>query len=153
MLTGFWHGAAWNFLLWGVYFGLVLLIEKFFLAKWLNKLPKAVSHLYALFMIVVGWTIFAFDDMTMLGQFLKNMFFAGGLPLYNQHTLYALANYGLMLLILFVASTPFVWNLYDRFREKKWMSAVVCVLVVCGLVLSTAYLVDASYNPFLYFRF
>jgi len=153
MLTGFWHGAAWNFLLWGVYFGVVLLIEKFFLMKWLKRLPAAVSHIYALFLIAVGWTIFAFDDMTMLGQFLQNMFFAGGLPFVNQQTLYALSNYGFMLVILTIASTPLMHKLYDRFREKKWMPAVVCVLVVCGLVLSTAYLVDASYNPFLYFRF
>ena len=153
MLTGFWHGAAWNFLLWGVYFGIVLLIEKFFLAKWLKKLPAAVSHLYALFMIAVGWTVFAFDDMAKLGVYLKNMFFANGLPLFNQQLLYALSNYGLMLIILVIASTPLMFKLYDRLREKRWMPAVVCVLVVCGLVLSTAYLVDASYNPFLYFRF
>ncbi len=153
LLTGFWHGAAWNFMLWGIYFGIILLIEKFFLAKWLNKLPSALRHLYSLFVIAVGWTVFAFDNMKNLGIWLKNMFFAGGLPLFNMQTAYALSNYGVMLVILTVAATPLGKKLYERLKTKKWMPATVAVLVVCGLVLSTAYIVDASYNPFLYFRF
>ena len=153
LLTGFWHVAAWNFVLWGAYFGIVLLIEKYFLLNLLKKLPNIFSHFYALFFILIGWTIFAFDDFQMLKNYLQNMFFLNGLPLYNQQTAYAFSNYGVILIILAVASTPLLYRIYNRLKEKTWMPVVVGILVMSCLILSTAYLVDASYNPFLYFRF
>lgn len=156
-LTGFWHGANWNFMLWGVYFGVILLFEKLFWLRRLGKLPKAVRHVYALLLIVIGWGIFAFEDTGALVQNLKNMFGLGGLPLVNGTTdRFWFANYWLLFVILIIASLPLFASI-GRALEKKLPVAYSCViepLTVAGLLLvSTAYLASNSFNPFLYFRF
>ena len=156
-LTGFWHGANWNFILWGVYFGILLIIEKLFLLKLLEKLPAVVSHVYTLFMVVISWAIFAIEDMSKLGSYLGAMFGAGG-SLFDSTSLYMLITNGLLLIILAVASTPapkiVAEKVLARLGEGKVSATVLKNAVFAAiLILSTAYLVDASYNPFLYFRF
>jgi alginate O-acetyltransferase complex protein AlgI len=113
-LTGFWHGANWNFMLWGVYFGVILLMEKIFLGKALQKIPSVFQHIYALIFIIIGWGIFAFEDTTALINNLKNMFFINDLPLINSKALLWIAQYAVTFVILIIASTP----LFRKIGEK-----------------------------------
>ena len=150
--TGIWHGASWNFLLWGLYFAALLILEKAVLLRVLEKLPRALQHLYAIFLAVVSWAIFAVEDLGHLGVYLKAMFgFAQG-GLADGAFRYHLVSYLPVLMIAAVASTPLGVKLWKRLPERP-MKLVLPVLLLAGLTLSTAYLVDATYNPFLYFRF
>ena len=155
-LTGFWHGANWNFMIWGVYFGVILLCEKLFLLKGLKKLPKAIGHIYALILIVIGWGIFAFDDFGKLSQNFKNMFGLSGIDLVNDQALSWLATYAITFVILIIASTPLVKKLgaaVSKGFPVVYSCVVQPVMVAAILILSTAYLAGGSFNPFLYFRF
>ena len=150
--TGIWHGASWNFLIWGLYFFVLLMLEKFFLLKVLNKAPALVGHIYTLFFVVVSWAIFAIEDFAQLGSYLKVMFGLGGVPLMDAKLGYYVTSYLPILLVAAVASTPLGAKLYHKLKTPA--AEVVCtVLVLAGLVVCTAYLVDGTYNPFLYFRF
>ena len=150
MLTGLWHGASWNFLLWGVYFAILLMLEKAFLLNWLKKAPAALAHLYTLLLVMLSWAIFAIEDFSALGAYLGAIF--GGAPLANGAFWYNLRSYLPLLVVLCIASTPLAAKLYGRIPER--VRAVLSpLLVLAGLLVSTAYLVDSTYNPFLYFRF
>ena len=150
--TGIWHGASWNYLIWGLYFFVLLMLEKFFLLKVLNKAPAVVQHLYTMFLVVVSWAIFAIEDFAQLGAYLKVMFGLGGVPLVDAQLGYYVTSYLPILLVAAVASTPLGAKLYHKLKPRA--AEVVCtVLVLAGLVVCTAYLVDGTYNPFLYFRF
>ena len=150
--TGIWHGASWNFLLWGLYFAALLILEKAVLLRVLEKLPRALQHLYAIFLAVVSWAIFAVEDLGHLGVYLKAMFgFAQG-GLADGAFRYHLVSYLPVLMIAAVASTPLGVKLWKRLPERP-VKLILPVLLLAGLTLSTAYLVDATYNPFLYFRF
>ncbi len=150
--TGIWHGASWNFLLWGLYYGLLLVVEKFFLNRWLERWPGWLQHVYALFFIAVGWALFAVEDFSHLGPYLGAMFgFAGG-GLTDGAFFYYLRSYLPMLVIAAVSSTPLAKKAWDKLGEKPRM-LLLPVLILAGLLICTCYLVDATYNPFLYFRF
>ncbi|MBQ2956337.1 MAG: MBOAT family protein [Clostridia bacterium] len=150
--TGIWHGASWNFLLWGLYFCALLVIEKAFLLKKLEKAPRPVSHAYALFFIVVGWAIFGVEDLGSLGMYLGAMFGGAQGGAWCAADGYHLMNYAWLLPVLAVSSTPLGARLYGKIpaRAAQWITPV---LILAGLAVCTAYLVDATYNPFLYFRF
>lgn len=158
-LTGLWHGAGWNFVLWGMYFFILLSIEKFFLQKWLQKLPALFQHIYALLWIVVGWVIFACDDLNKLKNYLK-MLVGVGVPACNRLALYEWTSHAAFLFILAVASFSFVTSIARKFLDKIasytgeavsfWLKSIWCLAV---LILSIAMLISSSYNPFLYFRF
>lgn len=156
-LTGLWHGASWNFVLWGLYFGIIITIEKAFLMNWLMNIPRFIRHVYALFLLLIGWGLFAFDNFEHLKTYFKVMFGLEGTGLYNQNTLYYLSSNAILLVILVIAATPLSKIIYQKLRESKWNHTVELVVIpvttVIILCLSTAYLVDSSYNPFLYFRF
>ena len=155
-LTGLWHGAAYNFILWGLYFGVLLIIEKLVLKKWLEKTPAAFQHLYALFFIVLGWVIFYFAEdnggMPAMGAFLSSMFNFGGIVI-GSDALVILLSYLPMLLIAGAASTPIGVRLYDKFKATAWNPALQSAYCAVVMLLSTALLVAGSYNPFIYFRF
>ncbi len=151
LLTGIWHGAAWNFLCWGLFFALFLMLEKAFLLKWLERAPALLSHAYTIFLVLISWALFAQDDMGMAARYIRSMF-GGGQGLYAGADLYRLVSYLPLLLILVVASLPLGRRLYQRLKPNPRF-ALAMVLCAAGLVVCTAYLVDASYNPFLYFRF
>ena len=151
-LTGLWHGASWNFLLWGLYFGVLLILEKLWLKKWIDRWPRALQHLYTLFLVLVSWAIFAVEDFGQLGGYLSAMFgrAAGGLA--DGTFRYYLTSYGPTLLAGCLASTPLMAGLWRRLPRRA-EQVLLPAAVLAGLLLSTAYLVDATYNPFLYFRF
>lgn len=150
LLTGIWHGAGWNFLLWGLYYGLWMLAERLFLGRWLEKLPGALRHVYTMLVVLVGWALFAVEGLDQLAAFLGTLF--GGGQLWAAVDGYHLRSYLPLLAILTAASTPLMKNRWDRLGERA-RSVLTPVLVLAALVLCTASLVDASYNPFLYFRF
>ena len=153
LLTGFWHGASWNFVLWGVYFGILLVLEKLFLLRWLKKLPATLRHLYALMLVTISWTFFAFTDIGAGFTWLKAMFFG---TLFDSGSLYLLLTYGPMLAICALAATPLGKRFYKKLGTRlgqRALTMVDCGGLACVLVMAAAYLVSGSYNPFLYFRF
>jgi len=155
-LTGFWHGAAWNFIIWGLYFAIFLLLEKKIWGKFLEKRP-ILGHIYTIFIILISFVIFnasSFEEVTL---FLKNMFGLNELPLISIETIYYFRSYMLLLLVGVIASTPIIKNYIKVLKEKKGISKVINglepVYYIIILLLVTAFLIDASFNPFLYFRF
>lgn len=151
VLTGFWHGASFNFLTWGLYYALLLMLEKDVLAKLLNKLPKAVGTVYTLFFVLIGWVLFASDSLTESIGYLKVMFGLSGAGAVSPMFFYDVLSNMVLLVIAAAASLPFGAKIGRRYVQKSPAAAVIPVAVV--LILCTAYLVDAGYNPFLYFRF
>lgn len=153
-LTGLWHGAGWNFVLWGVFYFVVLVVEKLFLLNKLEKTPSFFQHLYTMFFVILGWMIFAFDDLKKLGEYLGAMFGANGFS--NSMSIYYLVTYAVLILILVVGASSlpnkltksFLNNLGHRFTE---FLQVIFMLFVISV--SIALLVGDSFNPFLYFRF
>ena len=150
LLTGIWHGAGWNFLLWGLYYAVWMLAERLFLGKRLEKLPAVLRHVYAMAVVLVGWALFAVEDPGRLGGYFRALF--GGSGLLSAVDGYRLRSYLPMLVILALGATPLAQTLWDRLGDRI-QSRLAPVLVLAALVLCTASLVDASYNPFLYFRF
>lgn len=155
MLTGLWHGAAWNFVMWGLYYGVLLLIEKYILAKFLDKVPAVISHIYCLVLVMAGWVFFFSPTLGSAVEYLKHMIGIGGCGLADKRGLYILARNGVMWIVLILGSTPVVHRIYERFiyREKHVRTVANCIVYTVLFLLCVAYLVTESYNPFLYFRF
>lgn len=151
-LTGLWHGAAYNFVLWGLYYGLLLILEKFVLKKFLDRLPSFVQHIYTLFIIIIGWGLFYFTDVGQLGEFMIDLFNFGNGICGDQAFNLIMSNLP-MLIIAAVASTPLAAMLYNRFEHTRFMWIPETLYCMGVLAVSTASLVNQSYNPFLYFRF
>ena len=152
MLTGIWHGAAWNFLLWGLYFGILLILEKFVLKRFLEKLPSFLKHVYAIFFILVGWVIFAFDDMSLLKEYALKLF-ANPFIIDAQFMQY-FTNYFVIIAVAIIFSMP----IYPYVKEKfKFNNIIIQILIfaiyIILFMVVTAMLVSDTYNPFLYFRF
>ena len=148
--TGFWHGASWNFILWGLYFAAWLIVEKYVLKNVLARTPAWVKHLYTILVVFVGWGIFAMEDLAVCGAYLADCF--GGAPLWSALDGYRLRSYAVTFLVLIVASTTLGKTVWGRLPEKA-RKVLTPVLMALSLVVCTAYLVDGSYTPFLYFRF
>lgn len=148
LLTGFWHGASWNFILWGLYFGVILMIEKWWGLKLLAALPRWIRHVYAIVLILIGWVLFAFETPTLIIGYLSAMAGFNGQPIWNAEAGYFFYTNAVLLVVLVIASLP----------KKEWARAnelSMFHLVWYGFLffLTVAYLVDATFNPFLYFRF
>lgn len=151
--TGFWHGASWNFILWGLYFAVVLYIEKRFLNSFLKK-HRIGSHIYTLFIVVISFVIFNHTDLQLLGKTIQNLFGFGSIPLMNAETLYYGQSYFFFLILAFISATPIVKMAYVKIRSKfRFCELLEPFIWMALLIICTSYLVDASFNPFLYFRF
>ena len=151
-LTGIWHGASWNFGLWGLYFAIILVAEKLFLLKVLAKIPRVFSHIYTLLLVLISWVIFAFDNLTSGLHYLKAMFGGYGNVFVNNNFLYQISNHWVILLILIIGATSIPVWLVKKWKLERF-TILKLIFIVVIFLLSVAYLVDASYNPFLYFRF
>ncbi|MGI6174863.1 MAG: MBOAT family O-acyltransferase [Christensenellales bacterium] len=149
-LTGLWHGANWNFVLWGAYFAILLIVEKLFLLKTLEKTPPFVRHIYALFFIVLGWVLFYFEDMGAMGAFVGSLFAGSALSVQAGNIIW---EYLPLLIVAAFASTPLARKLYEQACDRSIVRYGGIVVMGCLLVICVASLVSQSYNPFIYFRF
>ena len=156
LLTGFWHGAAWNFIIWGLFFGVFLVIEKLLLLKKLEKM-KVLNHIYVIILVAISFVIFANDNFSDALTCLSGMFFMGGLPLVSHEQLYYLLSFAVILIVAVIGATPLPKKIISKIENKNVGNLIISIaepiFLVVVTVLSTAYLVDGSFNPFLYFRF
>ena len=157
LLTGIWHGANWTFLIWGLLFGIILIIEKIWLNKFMEKLPSFIRRIYVLFIVMILFIIFNSDNMSVALTNIKGLFGMNGEAFVNDYTLHYLNSYLPVLIIALLGSTPFIKILIDKLRKNKYVNNIINILepilIVVILVVVTSYLIDNSYNPFLYFRF
>jgi len=149
LLTGLWHGASWNFVLWGAFYGILLILEKLVYGRLLEKLPRILRHIYVMAAVLFGWALFAFTDLAALGTFLRSLFGANGFT--EAWMAYELRSAGLLLIVGMLCCTPLPKKILQKLLNRaEWMQPLLCG---ASLVICTANLVNASYNPFLYFRF
>ena len=149
MLTGFWHGANWNFIIWGLYFAVLLVIEKIFLLKWIGR-SNIISHIYVLLFVIISFVIFNATTLTEAASYIGGMFGAGNYPLISTETIFYFKDYIFVLILGLIGATPIPKILVSKFKLSYWLEPIVLVIL---LTIVTAYLVDGSFNPFLYFRF
>ena len=154
-LTGLWHGAAWNFVVWGLYYGVILIIEKYFLSPVLDRLPDVVRHIYSIVLVVIGWVLFFSSSFGQAADYIRVMFGAGAHGFADRESMYLLTSNLILWLILIFGSTPLVHFRYEHMlRSKKWNTTIINSVVYAALfIVCIAYLVTETYNPFLYFRF
>ena len=154
VLTGLWHGASWNFVLWGLYFALLLLVEKLFLGRLLTKLPRFFQHLYALLFVLLGWVIFNCTSLTGIGHYLAAMFAgtSGGAADWH-YILWLLRQYGLELLFAVLLSTPVLGKLPAPIKDRPAAQILYTLWLLLVFILSLLTLANSSFNPFIYFRF
>jgi len=150
MLTGLWHGASWNFVLWGLMFAVLLLLEK--LVFPVGKMPTFLQHLYVLFVVMVSFVLFNASDLAQAGADIAGLFGIGGIPAVTAESIYYLRSYAGIFALSIVGATPTVKNLAGRIPEK-YVAVLEPLMLIGLLLLCTGYLVDGSFNPFLYFRF
>ena len=154
-LTGFWHGASWNFIIWGLYFGVILVIEKLFIGKYIEK-TKVFKYIYSLIIIIISFLIFNSNTTNEIFNSLKNMFFLNNLDIINNETIYYLRSYLVLLIISIISATPLIKNIISKLNQtkvKRIIEILEPITYIILLILSTAFLIDESFNPFLYFRF
>ncbi len=156
MLTGLWHGAAWNFIVWGLFFGILLIVEKLWMIKYIEN-AKFINHIYVLLATIISFVIFSNNTLEDAGVMLTNMFGMGGLKFITEESLYYTVSYGFTLFVAIIGATPLVklaatntMKIAEKYKLDTALESVVLALV---LILSTAHIVDGSFNPFLYFRF
>lgn len=156
-LTGIWHGAAYNFILWGLFIGVFLVIEKLWLSKYISKLPKFLRNIYVLFIIMISFIMFNAGSINEAFFNIKGLFGLNKEVFINNYTIYYLKSYLVVLIIAIFGATPLFKNIIEKLKKSKCLNKIVNVLepifLVILLLLVTAYLIDSSYNPFLYFRF
>ena len=150
-----WHGAAWCFVLWGIYYGILLLLEKYVWGKLLAKIPRVFRHIYTILLFIFGWLIFTSTSLPSLWQNFASMFGILKNPFFNAETLFYLRNNGILLVVCGLCSTPLITKLFTKIASRKGAGFQIIGVIVYAAIflLSMAYLVNATYNPFLYFRF
>ena len=159
MLTGIWHGAGWNFLLWGLWFAFFLMLEKVILGEILSYFPKIFGFCYMVLIVLSGWVIFAIEDVDSIFGYLRAMLGMGSMGIYDAQALYLIKEYGILLLIAAAASAPLGKRIASKLERSGKSGAIAArrllekIIPALLLLASIAYIVDASYNPFLYFRF
>lgn len=155
-LTGLWHGASWNFIVWGLYFGILLILEKFILKKYFSNVPKFIKCIYTLFLVMISFVIFQGDNLSNDFNIIKGLFGLNGELFINNVTLYYLKGYVLFIVLGVIGATNYVKNLVIKIsngKGKKIINILEPIYLLILLIIVTMYLIDSSYNPFLYFRF
>ena len=157
LLTGIWHGASWNFVLWGIIFGILLILEKLWYGKYLEKLPKFLRSFYVLFVVMISFIIFSSSSLKVAWNNVIGLFGFNGELFVNKYTIYCFKSYFIVLAVSFIAATPVMKNIVSKLRKNSFINKCINFLepifIVILLILCTACLIDNSYNPFLYFRF
>lgn len=154
LLTGLWHGASWNFILWGIYYGVILIIEKLFLGKYIEKLPKIFRHIYTLFFVVIGWVIFRIEDFSQMGVVLQKMFVWTKSEILDNIIL----NYDIFaslpyIIIGIIGSIPISAKIKAKIKNGVTYSTLSTIWCLVIFIISVCFLLTATYNPFIYFRF
>jgi len=149
-LTGLWHGASWNFIFWGIYFGILLILEKYVLKKYLDKLPNILKHIITIFLVIISFYIFAFDNTNLLLSFGKILFGMSGNKFIDYNFIFYFSNYLIILIIAGILSTP-IYQIIKERMEKRWI--IMSIIYIILFIITVAFLVSDTYNPFLYFRF
>lgn len=150
ILTGLWHGAEWNFIIWGIYFGILLIIEKLFLLKKTEKIPKFLKVIYTLFLVMISFIIFNGNEII---ENIKGLFGIGNISVISKESIYYLKSYFIVILIGIIGATPIMKNIVKKEKIKKITNILEPIYLFSILLLSTSYIIDGSFNPFLYFRF
>ncbi len=153
ILTGLWHGAAWNFVIWGLYFGILLIIEKVFLQRILKKVPLILARIYTLFIVMISFILFNGDSVSHILQNIGGLFGISNLPIASKESLYYLKSYFMVIVIGIIGSTPIVKNVMGSKKAHKFMNCIEPIFLLFVLIVSTSYMIDGSFSPFLYFRF
>lgn len=153
LLTGFWHGANWNFIIWGLYFGILLIIEKIFLGKHLEKLPKIFKRLYTLIIVMISFIIFSGENTNQILQNLKGLIGISNIPFITNESMYYFKSYILTIIIAIIGVTPILKNITNNKKIHSIINIIEPIYLLIMLVLCTSYIIDGSFNPFLYFRF
>ena len=157
LLTGIWHGASWNFIIWGLLFGILLIIEKLWLNKILDKLPNIIKRIYVLFIVMISFIIFNANTMNTAWHNIIGLFGINKEPFINTYTIYYIKSYLPILIVAIIASIPICKNIIEKLKKNNLINNIINILepfyIIILLLLVTAYLIDSSYNPFLYFRF
>lgn len=150
-LTGLWHGASWNFVVWGLYYGVFLIAEKYFFAERMEKLPSALQHIITMLIVIIAWVFFFSDDLASAMHYIGNMFFIGKLPFANMQFLYLLKSNLILMVIACVLSHPKPYKMYTLLSKSSTAFSIASLLII--FMVSVSYLIFSTYNPFLYFRF
>lgn len=153
LLTGLWHGAAWNFVIWGMYFGVLLIIEKKFLLKYIEKMPKIVRIIYTNFIVMISFIIFNGEGTTQILENIQGLFGINGTPLISTESIYYLKSYFIIILIGIIGSTPILKRITNKEKIQKIVNILEPIALMLIFIISTSYIIDGSFNPFLYFRF
>ena len=157
MLTGLWHGAQWNFMFWGLYYGVILILEKYLWGSKIEKLPAAVQHIYAFVLVLFGWVFFFSPTLGYAGQYLKVMFGIGAKGIFDKQGFFMIFTNWLLIVIAILASAPRGYKLLKKitgcWQSEEVRTIVTCAVYIAMFLLCIAFLVTETYNPFLYFRF
>ena len=152
-LTGLWHGAEWNFVIWGLYFGVLLIIEKVFLEKYLNKLPQIFARAYTLLIVMISFIIFNGEGVEQIFQNLGGLIGTNGTPIISTESIYYFKSYFIIILIAIIGATPIPKNIVNSNKLKKLVNILEPIYLLMIFIICTSYIIDGSFNPFLYFRF
>ena len=153
LLTGLWHGAAWNFIIWGLYFGILLIIEKLFLSKYLEKIPKVFTHIYVLILVMISFIIFNGENVNQIVTNITSLVGIGNISLTTPESIYYFKSYFIPIVIGIIGATPILKNIANTEKYKKIINILEPITLLVLFIISTSYIIDGSFNPFLYFRF
>ena len=153
LLTGLWHGAAWNFIIWGLYFGILLILEKVFLSKYLEKMPKVLTHIYTLLIVMISFVIFNGENMAQIMQNIGGLVGINTSSVISTESLYYFKSYLVVIIIGIIGATPILKNFANKEKLHKVINVLEPIFLLLILTICTSYIIDGSFNPFLYFRF
>ena len=153
LLTGLWHGAEWNFIIWGLYFGILLIVEKIFLLEYLQKSPKLITRIYTNFIVMISFIIFNGNGAAQILENIRGLFGIGNIPTISAESIYYLKSYLVVIIIGIIGATPIIKNLFNKEKIHKIVNTLEPIFLLFILIICTSYIVDGSFNPFLYFRF